>query len=131
MVAVLFTMMPLLSCLHICSHTGANNIIPLVCRTSLIGPLFKLLRKMFMDEPVHNDVDQDVQNMQASSGVSQTVSSMICYNQQTLLLILEDISASLSTIVPSKVASHFCRNRKLLIGLYFLYLFPFVSKLWV
>ncbi|KAI8564500.1 hypothetical protein RHMOL_Rhmol03G0186500 [Rhododendron molle] len=71
-------------------------------RTSLIGPLFKLLRKMFTDEPVHNDVDQDVQNMQASSGVSQTVSSMICYNQQTLLLILEDISASLSTIVPSK-----------------------------
>ncbi|KAE9465054.1 hypothetical protein C3L33_03055, partial [Rhododendron williamsianum] len=71
-------------------------------RTSLIGPLFKLLHKMFMDEPVHNDVDQDVQNMQASSGVSQTVSSMICYNQQTLLLILEDISASLSTIVPSK-----------------------------
>ncbi|XP_058207523.1 uncharacterized protein At3g06530 isoform X3 [Rhododendron vialii] len=71
-------------------------------RTSLIGPLFKLLRKMFTDEPVHNDVDQDVQTMQASSGISQTVSSMICYNQQTLLLILEDISASLSTIVPSK-----------------------------
>ncbi|KAG5557184.1 hypothetical protein RHGRI_007453 [Rhododendron griersonianum] len=70
--------------------------------TSLIGPLFKLLRKMFMDESVHNDVDQDVQNIQASSGFSQTVSSMIYYNQQMLLLILEDISASLSTIVLAK-----------------------------
>lgn len=67
---------------------------------------------MFTDESVHNDVDQDVQNMQASSGISQTVSSMICYNQQTLLLILEDISASLPTTVPPKVASYFSRNRK-------------------
>ncbi|KAL6953442.1 hypothetical protein U1Q18_049731, partial [Sarracenia purpurea var. burkii] len=65
-------------------------------RTSLIGPLFKLLRKIFMDDWVH-DVD-----MQTSLDTSQTVSSIICYIQQTLLLILEDIRASLLTNVPLK-----------------------------
>lgn len=71
-------------------------------RTSLIRSLFKLLRKMFMDDSLRNDVEQDVQNMQASSGISQSVSNIICYNQQTLLLILEDISASLSATAPAK-----------------------------
>lgn len=112
MVAFLFTVMPLLNCLHICFLTGTNCIIPLVYRTSLIRPLFKLLRKMFMDDSLQNDVEQDVQNMQASSGISQSVSNIICYNQQTLLSILEDISASLSATASAKVASHFARNRK-------------------
>lgn len=41
--------------------------------------------------------------VQASPGSSQTISSTLCYVQQTLLLILEDISASLITYAPQKV----------------------------
>lgn len=68
---------------------------------------------MFMDDSLQNDVEQDVQNMQASSGISQSVSNIICYNQQTLLSILEDISASLSATASAKVASHFLGTENL------------------
>ncbi|CAL5366770.1 unnamed protein product [Camellia sinensis] len=69
-------------------------------RTSLVGPLFNLLRKMFMDDWVHDDADLDGKCMEASLDISQTISSITCYIQQTLLLILEDISASLLMTVP-------------------------------
>ncbi|KAF5959772.1 hypothetical protein HYC85_000981 [Camellia sinensis] len=69
-------------------------------RTSLVGPLFNLLRKMFMDDWVHDDADLDGKCMEASLDISQTISSITCYIQQTLLLILEDISASLLMTIP-------------------------------
>ena len=81
-----------------------------VCRTSLIEPLFKLLRKMFMDDWVHDDVCHNEKYMQASSGISQTTSSIKCYIQQTSLLILEDICAALLTSLPLKVVSYFLVN---------------------
>ncbi|KAA8539764.1 hypothetical protein F0562_026456 [Nyssa sinensis] len=71
-------------------------------RTNLIGPLFKLLRKIFLDEWVHESVDQDGKYIQASSGTSQTFTSTLCYIQQTLLLVLEDICASLLSVIPIK-----------------------------
>ncbi|KAM7494654.1 hypothetical protein LguiB_029263 [Lonicera macranthoides] len=61
-------------------------------RASLLGLLFKLLRKVFLDDEwMHKAVNQDDTYLQESS-----------YVQQTLLLILEDISASLLTDIPLK-----------------------------
>ncbi|XP_059627802.1 uncharacterized protein At3g06530 [Cornus florida] len=70
-------------------------------RTSLIGPLFKLVRKIFIDTGSHKATDQDEKYIAASSGLSQSISST-CYIQQTLLLILEDICASFLTVTPVK-----------------------------
>ena len=58
---------------------------------------------MFMDEWVQEDFHQDEKWIQASSGASQTISSTLCYIQQALLLILEDISASILTDMSVKV----------------------------
>ncbi|XP_010275398.1 PREDICTED: uncharacterized protein At3g06530 isoform X2 [Nelumbo nucifera] len=69
-------------------------------RHFLIGPLFKLLKKSFTDEWLLRLVGQDQEWIEASTGVSQTVSSQICYIQQTTLLILEDINASLLSNIP-------------------------------
>ncbi|GAV79488.1 LOW QUALITY PROTEIN: BP28CT domain-containing protein/U3snoRNP10 domain-containing protein [Cephalotus follicularis] len=71
-------------------------------RDSLIGPLFKLLGAIFSDEWVHGTFGKDELWIQASSGISQTASSTLCYIQQTLLLILEDICASLKNDLPIK-----------------------------
>ncbi|CAK9135113.1 unnamed protein product [Ilex paraguariensis] len=72
-------------------------------RTSLIGPLFNLLRIVFMDnEWMHEAVDQDDAYIQAPSGTPQSISSTVVYFQQRLLLILEDISASLVAEIPQK-----------------------------
>ncbi|XP_021285623.1 uncharacterized protein At3g06530 isoform X2 [Herrania umbratica] len=62
-------------------------------RQVLVGPLFTLLGKIFSDEWGHGALTQDERLIQ-TSGVSQTMSSAICYIQQTLLLILDDIFAS-------------------------------------
>lgn len=62
---------------------------------------------MFMDEWVHEDIHQDEKWIQASSCASQTISSTICYIQQTLLLILEDISTSILTDMSVKVCPCF------------------------
>lgn len=75
-------------------------------RTFLIGPLFKVLRKIFMDEWVQDDVHLYEKWIQASSGTSETISSTVCYIQQTLLLILEDISASILTDMSVKDDIH-------------------------
>ncbi|KAL6311451.1 hypothetical protein AAG906_005381 [Vitis piasezkii] len=74
--------------------------------TFLIGPLFKLLRKIFMDEWVQDDVHLYEKWIQASPGTSETISSTVCYIQQTLLLILEDISASILTDMSVKDDIH-------------------------
>ena len=56
-----------------------------------------------MDEWVQDDVHLYEKWIQASSGTSETISSTVCYIQQTLLLILEDISASILTDMSVKV----------------------------
>ncbi|KAL3521384.1 hypothetical protein ACH5RR_019533 [Cinchona calisaya] len=64
-------------------------------RSSLIGSLIKLLHLIFMNnEWVHGTEDEANKYLEASTGVSQTVSSTRVYIQQTLLLILEDIASS-------------------------------------
>ncbi|KAJ6347184.1 hypothetical protein OIU76_003808 [Salix suchowensis] len=68
-------------------------------RELLIGPLFKLLEKIFSDEWMPA---QDENWIKASYGISQTGSSTICYTQQTLLLVLEDIISSLKNAIPLK-----------------------------
>lgn len=63
-------------------------------RASLTGPSFKLLCKVFLDDEwMPKAVNQNDTYLQESS-----------YVQQTLLLILEDISASLLTDIPLKVS---------------------------
>ncbi|KAK9292213.1 hypothetical protein L1049_020175 [Liquidambar formosana] len=69
-------------------------------RDSLLGPLFKLLGNSFSEEWVFGALYQDDKWIQASSGISQTISSTICYIQQALLSIVEDICSSLLTDVP-------------------------------
>ncbi|XP_057534172.1 uncharacterized protein At3g06530 [Amaranthus tricolor] len=64
-------------------------------RALLIEPLFQLLEKAFSNKWAH-EVTQEVW-VPASSGVSQTASSALSYIQQTLLLILEEIIASIPT----------------------------------
>ncbi|XP_052184980.1 uncharacterized protein At3g06530 [Diospyros lotus] len=71
-------------------------------RTSLIGPLFKLLCKMFTDDWENDDLDHGEKCVQASSDTAQTISSIASYVRQMLLLILEDIISSLLTNVPLK-----------------------------
>ncbi|XVF49416.1 hypothetical protein PTKIN_Ptkin04bG0010100 [Pterospermum kingtungense] len=62
-------------------------------RSSLVGPLFKILGKMFSDEWGHDALAQD-ERLKQTSVVPQSTSTALCYVQQTLLLILEDIFAS-------------------------------------
>ncbi|KAL4595949.1 hypothetical protein ACB092_12G129000 [Castanea dentata] len=71
-------------------------------RDSLIGPLFKPLGKVFSDEWIGGTLTRDEKLVQVSPGISQSMSSTICYIQQTLLIILEDICASLINAVPIK-----------------------------
>lgn len=62
--------------------------------TVLVEPLFQLLGKAFSNKWVSAVTHEEW--VPASSGVSQTTSNALSYVQQTLLLILEDIIASLS-----------------------------------
>ncbi|KAF9617505.1 hypothetical protein IFM89_036709 [Coptis chinensis] len=64
-------------------------------RTALTGPLFKLLSKVFKNEWLLGLVEQDKKWLGASSGVYETNISTICSIQQTVLSVLEDITASL------------------------------------
>ncbi|XP_075484364.1 uncharacterized protein At3g06530 isoform X1 [Primulina tabacum] len=71
-------------------------------RTSLVGPLFELLRLIFVnDDWTLKVADQDKAST-FSSGAPQTVSDTIAYIQQTLLITLEDICASLINDIPLK-----------------------------
>uniref|UniRef100_A0A2N9G8U6 Uncharacterized protein n=1 Tax=Fagus sylvatica TaxID=28930 RepID=A0A2N9G8U6_FAGSY len=70
-------------------------------RNSLIGPLFKLLGKVFSDEWICGTRTQDDKLIELSPNISQTTST-ISYIQQTLLIILEDICTSLTNAVPLK-----------------------------
>lgn len=62
------------------------------CRNSLLGPLFKLLFKTFSKEWVEDQFN-----------TSEATSSTVNYIQQTLLIILEDISSSLISSIPVEV----------------------------
>ncbi|KAK4480629.1 hypothetical protein RD792_013707 [Penstemon davidsonii] len=65
-------------------------------RTSLVGPLFKLLHMIFKNEDwILKASDQEHIHI-TSSGSHQIVSGTTAYVQQTLLLTLEDICASIS-----------------------------------
>ena len=83
------------------SHTDWFHVIRF--RDSLIGPLFKLLGKVFSDEWIGGTLTRDDKLVQVSPSISESMSSTICYIQQTLLIILEDICASLINAVPIKV----------------------------
>lgn len=69
-------------------------------RTSLIGPLFKLLHKISVDNTMNDDIDQHEKSVEDEESSSKTSSSSKSYIKQTLLLILDEISASLLTTGP-------------------------------
>ncbi|PON51074.1 U3 small nucleolar RNA-associated protein [Parasponia andersonii] len=71
-------------------------------RDLLLGPLFKLFGKTFSDEWVHNLLIPDENLISVSSDVCQTTGATVSYIQQTLLIILEDISTSLINCLPLK-----------------------------
>ncbi|GLT39857.1 hypothetical protein SLA2020_140240 [Shorea laevis] len=71
-------------------------------RESLIGSLFKLLEKVLSDEWGQCALLHNEKLIQSSLGISQASSSVMCYIQQTLLLILGDIFASLLNASPTK-----------------------------
>ncbi|XP_059305011.1 uncharacterized protein At3g06530 isoform X3 [Lycium ferocissimum] len=67
-------------------------------RASLICPLFKLLHNAFIDnEWIHVAANQDDLHYHASSENSQRISDAAVHIQQVLLLILEDITASVTS----------------------------------
>ncbi|XP_060203329.1 uncharacterized protein At3g06530 isoform X3 [Lycium barbarum] len=67
-------------------------------RASLICPLFKLLHNAFIDnEWIHVAANQDNLHYHASSENSQSISDAAVHIQQELLLILEDITASVTS----------------------------------
>ncbi|KAJ4955279.1 hypothetical protein NE237_012062 [Protea cynaroides] len=69
----------------------------IVNRVSLVGPLFKLLGKIFTDGWLLRLVDQDEKPLDPLNGDPQTIGSTICYIQHRVLIILEDISTSLGS----------------------------------
>uniref|UniRef100_A0A803NS19 BP28 C-terminal domain-containing protein n=1 Tax=Cannabis sativa TaxID=3483 RepID=A0A803NS19_CANSA len=74
----------------------------IVNRDLLLGPLFNLIGKTFPDEWVHHFVVLDKNMVQPSSDGYKTTAATVRYIQQTLLIILEDISTSLINSVPLK-----------------------------
>lgn len=81
-----------------------------------MGPLFKLLYRTFSNEWVHGVLVQDEKQIQVSSTNSDSMSSAISYIQQTLLIILEDISSSLTNSVPLAVCSNILEFKFVVIG---------------
>lgn len=73
-------------------------------RHLLLGPLFKLLGKVFSGDWLQQGAAtaKDEKWIQSSSGICQTISTTLIYIQQKLLIVLEDISASLSHAIPLK-----------------------------
>ncbi|GAY60289.1 hypothetical protein CUMW_200810 [Citrus unshiu] len=73
-------------------------------RDLLLGPLFKLLGKVFSDDWLQQGAAfaEDEKSIQSSSGICQTISTTLIYIQQKLLIVLEDISASLLHAIPLK-----------------------------
>lgn len=65
-------------------------------RTALVGPLFKHLSIVFLDQEwILEAVKQDEEHAEASSDISHRTSGTMCYIRQNLLSVLEDISNSL------------------------------------
>lgn len=73
----------------------------MVVREFLLGPLFKLLGKVFSNDWVQGGVLGNENWTGTSSGISQTIPSTLVLIQQTLLVVLEDIVDSL--VLPLKV----------------------------
>lgn len=93
------------------TRTHTDYIQSFVCRTSLIGPLFKLLRIIFSDDEWTHGADSlDEKHIQASSETSRTSSSLAMFIEQTVLLILEDISVPLTSDITLKVCFPFIVN---------------------
>lgn len=67
-------------------------------RTSLIGPLFQLLHKISADATMNDENDQHDKSVEDEERSTQTSSSTKSYIRQTLLLILDEISSSPTTI---------------------------------
>lgn len=69
----------------------------IICfRAALVEPLFKHLGITFMDkEWISEAVRQDEEHAEASTDILHTTSSKMCYIQQNLLSVLEDITNSL------------------------------------
>lgn len=78
-------------------------------RDCLLGSLFKLLGKVFSNDWLQHGaaLAGDEKWVQASSGISQSISSTLIYIQQKMLIVLEDISASLVNDIPLKVYDPF------------------------
>ncbi|CAM8989918.1 unnamed protein product [Rhodiola kirilowii] len=72
-------------------------------RELLLGPIFLLLREIFSMEWVVEVADPDAKWIDASSGIFQSSSSSLTYIQQTLLLIIEEIIAALTTPVKDDI----------------------------
>lgn len=67
-------------------------------RASLVCPLFKLLQNAFIDnEWIHVAANQDDLHYHASSENSQIIADTAVHIQQELLLLLEDITASVTS----------------------------------
>ncbi|KAL8224035.1 hypothetical protein R6Q57_019510 [Mikania cordata] len=65
-------------------------------RTMLVEPLFKHLNIIFMDnEWISEAIKHDEAHAEASSDISQSTATTLCYIQQNLLSVLEDITNSL------------------------------------
>ncbi|KAI7750210.1 hypothetical protein M8C21_026307, partial [Ambrosia artemisiifolia] len=66
-------------------------------RMALVEPLLKHLNIVFMDKDwISEAVKQDEEHAEASSDISQSTATTICYIQQNLLSVLEDITNSLT-----------------------------------
>ena len=71
------------------------------CRTSLVGPLFKILHLIFVNDGWISEVTEHNKGLIAApSGVASETKAFI---QQTLLLTLEDICASMGNEIQQKV----------------------------
>ncbi|KAK7276819.1 hypothetical protein RIF29_17965 [Crotalaria pallida] len=71
-------------------------------RHLLLGPLFKLLSKVFSEGWANNALSLETRFCQPLSSPSEPNTAMICHIQQTLLIILEDIIRSFKSMASPK-----------------------------
>lgn len=97
-------------------------------RHLLLGPLFKLLSKVFSEECVNDALSLEKGLNQPSSSPSEVNTTIICHIQQTLLIILEDIIMSLKSMAPLNVCFLIIRwNIDYLIGNFIVYHFAILA----
>ena len=83
------------------------------CRHLLLGPLFKLLSKVFSEEWVNGAFSPVIRLSQPSSP-SEANNYTVYHIQQTLLIILEDIIISLKSMAPLNVCFQVMKPENLL-----------------